>query len=44
MTVFRTLLLAAACAASLTSASALADPPRDSQRAFDATREGRSMP
>jgi hypothetical protein len=44
MTVFRTFLLAAACAASLTSASALADPPRDSQRAFDATREGRSMP
>ena len=44
MTVFRTLLLAAAVAAGLTSAPALADPPRDSQRAFEATREGRSMP
>src|SRR4051794_41504393 len=44
MTVFRTLLLAAAIATGLTSAPALADPPRDSQRAFEATREGRSMP
>ena len=44
MTVFRTLLLAAAVAAGLTSAPALADPPRDAQRAFEATREGRSMP
>ena len=43
MTVFRTLLLAAAVAVGLTGA-ALADPPRDSQRAFEATREGRSMP
>jgi len=44
MTVFRTLLLAVAVAAGLTSAPALADPSRDSQRAFEATREGRSMP
>ena len=44
MTPFRNLLLAAAAAAGLTSAPALADPPRDSQRAFEATREGRSMP
>jgi len=44
MTVFRTLLLAAAVVAGLTSAPALADPSRDSQRAFEATREGRSMP
>jgi hypothetical protein len=44
MTVLRTLLLAAAAAAGLTGAPALADPPRDSERAFEATREGRSMP
>ena len=44
MTVVRTLLLAAALAAGLTSAPALADPPRETQRAFEATREGRSMP
>ena len=44
MTMFRTLLLAAAFAAGLTSAPALADPPRDSEKAFRATREGRSMP
>src|SRR3954470_20942262 len=44
MTLLRTLLFAAAAVAGLTSARALADPPRDSQRAFEATREGRSMP
>jgi hypothetical protein len=44
MTMFRTLFLAGAVAAGLTSAPALGDPPRDSQRAFEATREGRSMP
>lgn len=44
MTMFRTLLLAGALAAGLTSAPALADPPRDSDKAFRATREGRSMP
>ena len=44
MTQFRSLLLAAAFAAGLTSAPALADPPRDADKAFEATREGRSMP
>lgn len=43
MTLFRT-LLAAVLAASLTGAPALADPPRDADRAFQATQEGRSMP
>jgi len=40
----RALLLAAAFAAGLTSVPALADPSRDSDRAFQATRDGRSMP
>jgi hypothetical protein len=53
MTLLRTLLLAAAIGAGLTSAPALGQqprpheqsrPPRESDRAFDATREGRSMP
>ncbi len=45
MTQFRTLLLAAAAlAAGLTSAPALADPPRDADKAFENTRNGRSMP
>jgi len=44
MTMFRTLLLAAACAAGLSSAPALADPPRDANRAFQGVRQGRSMP
>ena len=44
MTMFRTLLLAAACAAGLTSAWALANPPRDANRAFEGVRQGRSMP
>ena len=44
MTMFRTLLLAAAVAAGLTSATALADPPRDANRAFQGVRQGRSMP
>jgi hypothetical protein len=56
MTLFKTLLLAAAIGAGLTSASALADPARgpraaqpaaplrEQQRAWEATREGRSMP
>jgi hypothetical protein len=42
--ILRTLLVAAALAAGLTSVSALADPSRDSDRAFKATRDGRSMP
>ena len=40
---FRT-LLAAALAVGLIAGPALADPPRDAERAFQATREGRSMP
>jgi hypothetical protein len=45
MTLFRTLLLAAAIVGGLGSATAaLADPPRDADRAWQATREGRSMP
>jgi hypothetical protein len=43
MSLFRT-LLAAAVAAGLTSAPALADPPRDADRAFRATQQGRAMP
>ena len=37
-------LLSAALAAGLIASPALADPPRDADRAFEATREGRSMP
>ena len=44
MTLFRTLVLAAALAGGLSSAPALADPPRDADRAWQATRDGRSMP
>lgn len=40
---FRT-LLAAALAVGLIAGPALADPPRDAERAFQATRDGRSMP
>jgi hypothetical protein len=40
----RTLLLAGLVAAGLTSAPALADPPRDSERVFQKRQEGRSMP
>ena len=43
MRLFRT-LIPAALAASLISGPAFADPPRDAERAFQATREGRSMP
>jgi hypothetical protein len=43
MTVFRT-LLAAVVAAMLTSAPALADPPRDADKAFRSREQGRSMP
>lgn len=43
MNLFRT-LLAAALGAGLLAGPALADPPRDADRAFEATREGRSMP
>ena len=44
MNLVRTLLLAGVIAAGLTSAPALADPPRDSQRAFQGRRDGHSMP
>jgi hypothetical protein len=44
MNLLRTLLLAGLLAAGLTSAPALADPPRDSDRAFQGRRDGRSMP
>ena len=44
MTLFRILLAATAVAASATSAPALADKPRDTDKAFEATQQGRSMP
>ena len=44
MNIVRTLLLAGMIAAGLTSAPALADPPRDSQRAFQGRQDGHSMP
>jgi hypothetical protein len=40
----RITLIAAALAGGLTSAPALADPPRDANRAFQGVRQGRSMP
>ena len=43
MRLYRT-LLSAALVAGLTATPALADPPRDAERAFRATTEGRSMP
>ena len=43
MSLFRT-LFAAAIASGLMTSPALADRPRDQDRAFQATREGRSMP
>ena len=43
MRLFRTLTLAA-FAAGLLAGPAVADPPRDAERAFQATRDGRSMP
>lgn len=44
MTQFRSILFAAALAAGLTSAPALADKPRDADKAFENTQRGRSMP
>ena len=44
MKLLRTLLLAGTLAAGLASAPALGDPPRDSDRAFQGRRDGRSMP
>jgi hypothetical protein len=43
MSLFRRIALAA-LGAGLVFAPALADPPRDADRAYDATRHGRSMP
>lgn len=43
MRLYRT-LLPAAFVAGLIATPALADPPRDAKRAFEATRDGRSMP
>ena len=37
-------LAAALLSASLIATPALADPPRDQDRAFEATKQGRSMP
>ena len=44
MNPLRNLLLAGLLAAGLTSAPALGDPPRDSERAFQGRQDGRSMP
>jgi hypothetical protein len=44
MTLVRPLLLAGILAAGLTSAPALADPGRDSDRAFRDREQGRSIP
>src|SRR4051794_11382164 len=43
MTLFR-VLFAVVIATGLTSAPALADPPRDADKAFRDTQQGRSMP
>jgi hypothetical protein len=40
----KSILSAAALGAGLLTSPALAKPPRDADRAFEATREGRSMP
>jgi hypothetical protein len=44
MKLLRMFLLAAAVAGGLTGAAALADPPRDANRAWQGVRDGRSMP
>lgn len=44
MKLLRTLLLAAVVAGGLSSAPALADPPRDADKAFRSREQGRSMP
>src|SRR3954464_7706426 len=44
MKLLRIFTLAAAVAGGLTSVAALADPPRDADRAFRSREQGRSMP
>jgi len=44
MKLLRIFLLAATCIGGLISVPALADPPRDADRAWQNKREGRSMP
>lgn len=44
MNLLRSLLLSMSLAAVAGTAPALAAPPRDNDRAFEATRDGRSMP
>jgi hypothetical protein len=44
MNLLRNIFLAGAVAAGLTSAPALGEPPRDSERAFQGRQAGRSMP
>ena len=44
MILLRTLLAAAAIAAGFSSVPALAEKPRDADKAFEATQQGRSMP
>ena len=44
MRLFRNLIPAALVAGLIATTPALADPPRDAERAFRATTEGRSMP
>ena len=44
MKLLRAFLIAAALAGGLASAPALGDPPRDADRAWNAKRQGRSMP
>ena len=44
MKLLRAFLIAAALAGGLASAPALGEPPRDADRAWNAKRQGRSMP
>ena len=44
MKLLRAFLIAAALAGRLASAPALGEPPRDADRAWNAKRQGRSMP
>jgi hypothetical protein len=44
MKLLRAFILAAVCMGGLTSVPALADPPRDADKAFRSREQGRSMP